>query len=317
MAESHRFMREWSQMAKEINGGGTGLNVFTHYRHQANADMDIPRPNKDVLYSHAVIDLAAGPVQITLPQVDDRYFSICCVDEFEYISAYHTAPVVFKLNQDFLDSRYQVCVLRLAIKYPAEVKDLHAIQNQVEIISPIDPDHLPELDVPEYDLDILNQHRELLLQMSFHATDFSYAYGFRHEVDPIAHMIGAAAGWSGLSKNLAKYETVEVNENDGEAEYILTIKGEVPTNCFWSITVYNKKGRLIKGEKNYLNSYNVNVNQDGDVVVMFTKNKLDDVKDINVLNIEAEWNYLVRIYEPKKEVTNGNWVFPEAVIFKS
>lgn len=49
MFESHRFIREWTQMAKEINGGGTSLNEFTHYHRQASADMDISQQRCFVL----------------------------------------------------------------------------------------------------------------------------------------------------------------------------------------------------------------------------------------------------------------------------
>lgn len=47
--------------------------------HRARA---ITTPNADTLYSTARIDLSAGPVSLSLPAVEDRYFSLACLDAF-------------------------------------------------------------------------------------------------------------------------------------------------------------------------------------------------------------------------------------------
>jgi hypothetical protein len=48
---------------------------------------------------------------------------------------------------------------------------------------------------------------------------------------------------------------------------------------------------------------------DGSVDVQFGGR---DSEIPNCLPIEAGWNYMVRLYQPRPEVLNGTWKFPEA-----
>ena len=96
----------------------------------------IPRPNADTLYSIGVIDLSAGPVGLSVPDVGDKYFSVTCYDEDMYITAYETAPAQLKLKDDDDMSRYQVCALRIAVNSKEELPELHKMQDEAKIISP-------------------------------------------------------------------------------------------------------------------------------------------------------------------------------------
>ena len=79
-------------------------------------------------------------------------------------------------------------------------------------------------------------------------------FGDVNEVNPIAHMLGAAYGWGGNPPNAAIYINVVPENNDGKMTYTLTVK-DVPVDGFWSISVYNKAGYF---EKNQYNAYVVN-----------------------------------------------------------
>ena len=75
------------------------------------------------------------------------------------------------------------------------------------------------------------------------------------------------------------------------------------------MTVYNAKGFM---EENSLNAYSVNnvtaeKNADGTVTIHFG----GDPKSTNYLPITPGWNYVVRMYQPKKEVLDGSWTFPD------
>src|SRR6516165_11710124 len=51
-----------------------GFGKFRHGRELSPpAQQGIPRPNRDTLYSFAIVDLDAGPVTITLPDAGTRY----------------------------------------------------------------------------------------------------------------------------------------------------------------------------------------------------------------------------------------------------
>jgi hypothetical protein len=64
-------------------GKPAGVNEFRHSRNLAGpASRAVTTPNNDTLYSSAWIDLAAGPVTVTLPATGPRYFSLALMDMF-------------------------------------------------------------------------------------------------------------------------------------------------------------------------------------------------------------------------------------------
>lgn len=67
------------------------------------------------------------------------------------------------------------------------------------------------------------------------------AYAFKGQKDDISRILGAAAGWGGLGTSMAKYESGTVQINDGKTEYMIKVVGEVPTDCFWSVTTYKEE----------------------------------------------------------------------------
>lgn len=75
----------------------------------------------------------------------------------------------------------------------------------------------------------------------------------------------------------------------------------------------NSFSRLSYGINN-VNSNNVKRDEDGNVMIVFSNDHSDD--SLNYLNIEEDWSYVVRIYEPKQEVQDGTWKFPEAVLYQ-
>ena len=241
--------------------------------------------------------------------------SACVYDENHYIIGYYTAsdsgPIVFKLNPNFIDTRYVNVNLRLAVKDASEVPAMNKLQDQVEVVNSVDPAELQELTLPSYDPEIMASLRKILFDMSL-STDMSNAYGSKNEIDPIAHMCGASSGFVGLGKKMARYHLVDMNDTDGgNNDYQITIPGgKLPCDEFWSVTVYNHNGQLIDVKRNYFNSYNYKLNSNGDCFILFTNKDIPDSDDINIINYEEGCHYVVRMYEPHAKVLDGSWVFP-------
>lgn len=98
-------------------------------------------------------------------------------------------------------------------------------------------------------------------------------------------------------------------QNDGKTVYRLTVK-DVPVDGFWSVSVYNKDGYF---QKNARNAYTVNnvtakPNADGSVTIQFGGGE----SVANSIPIMPGWNYVVRMYRPRKEILDGTWKFPQA-----
>ena len=131
--------------------------------------------------------------------------------------------------------------------------------------------------------------------------------GKKEEVAETRHLLGTAFGWGGLPE----YEAFYINQGElrKPGDFQLTVK-DVPVDGFWSISIYNKDGYF---EENKFDSYSINnltakPNKDGSVTVNFGTSP--DGKD-NFLYVMDGWNYVVRLYQPREEVLNGKWSFPE------
>jgi len=62
---------------------GASQNAVYHRRDVADASSrSVTSPNNDTLYSTAWLDLTAGPVTVTLPDVGQRYFSLQLMDMY-------------------------------------------------------------------------------------------------------------------------------------------------------------------------------------------------------------------------------------------
>ena len=190
---------------------------------------------------------------------------------------------------------------------PKDLEQVHALQDaiKVEQASP------GKFEVPNWDPASQKKVREALLVLGATLPDSTSMFGRKDQVDPVRFLIGAADGWGGNPEKDAKYLNVTPAKNDGKTVHKLTVKGDVPVDGFWSISLYNADGYF---EANDQNAYSINnltakKDADGSVTVQFGG---CDGKAANCLPIMPGWNYIVRLYRPRNEILNGTWKFPEA-----
>jgi Protein of unknown function (DUF1254) len=87
-------VENYNRAQTDVNFAGVvkngGLGKFRHGRELAPpAQQGIVRPNRDTLYSFAIVDLDAGPVTITLPEAGKRFMGMQVVNQDQYTPATH------------------------------------------------------------------------------------------------------------------------------------------------------------------------------------------------------------------------------------
>jgi hypothetical protein len=116
------------------------------------------------------------------------------------------------------------------------------------------------------------------------------------------HNVGTAMGWGGLTPERAVYPSIYGESLEPQK---LTLK-DVPTEAFWSITVYDAEG-YPQGDVYNINSAFAVPGKDGSFTIHFGGDK----DAVNYMDIFEGWNIALRIYEPTETYFNGEWVMPE------
>jgi hypothetical protein len=256
-----------------------------------------------------VFDLDAGPVTVTLPDAGKRYMAVQIIDQDQYVPDVFYAPGTHTLTKENVGTRYVCLAIRTFVNPndAADIKAVHALQDAIKV----EQKAMGTFEAPDWDQESLKGVREALLALAAAngGIDSARMFGRRGEVDPVQHLIGTAAGWGGNPPTAALYAGAEPKQNDGKTVYRLTVK-DVPVDGFWSVSVYNKGGYF---QKNARNAYTVNnvtakPNADASVTIQFG----GDDSTPNCIPIMPGWNYVVRMYRPRKEILDGTWKFPEA-----
>jgi hypothetical protein len=294
--------------ARVVMNGGFGK--FRHGRELAPpAQQGIVRPNRDTLYSFAIVDLDAAPVTITLPDPGKRFMGMQVVNQDQFTPATYYGAGTHTLTRETIRTRYAIAVVRFLVDFSdkEDVAEVHALQDAIKF-SQMRPG---TFDVPQWDGASLKKVQAALLRLGATVSDTRRMFGAdEREVDPVKHLIGSAMLWGGLPEQDALYLPITPDRNDGTAVHKLAVT-EVPVDGFWSVTVYNAAGYL---EPNPLNAYSVNsitakTGADGSVVIQFGGCEGDIP---NCLPIMKDWNYTVRLFRPRAEILDGRWKFPQA-----
>ena len=291
----------------QMNGYIEKLDCFGKFRH-ARKPYDVEnqvtvRGNRDTLYSFGVFDLKS-PLTITLPDTKGRYQSLMIVSQDHSIWGLY-GPKTGTLTEENVGTRYVFLTLRTFMD-PNDEKDMEAAHLLQDAVS-IKQADIGEFEVPNWKKDEVEQMRDTINVVASTVTDSSKMFGKKEELDPVYWMLGAALGWGGLPAEAASYVNVVPEKNDGKSPYALTVK-DVPVDAFWSVTLYDAKGWMPVNKYNAYSFNNVTAtkNEDGSITIHFG----GDPKQPNFLPIVPGWNYIVRLYQPKKEILDGAWKFP-------
>ncbi len=284
-----------------------GVNIWQHTREPTPVDAQgVIRMNRDTLYSSAIVDISEGAF-VTIPDPGERYLSMMVVNQDHYINRIFHEAGEYQLTVEEFDTPYVGVVVRILVdpRDPEDVAAVTALQDRLAVRATSARPFV----MPEYELDSFDRTRAALLELATGGLGGDIpGFGRKHEVDPIHHLIGTAAGWGGLPPTEARYQGVYPNLPASGA-YKLHMRA-VPVDGFWSVSVYNADGFF---QPNELDAYSVNSvtaeqNDDDSVTVHF--GACQDGR-VNCLPIMDGWNYTVRLYRPRREVTDGTWALPE------
>ncbi|NDR56682.1 DUF1214 domain-containing protein [Pseudoruegeria sp. M32A2M] len=283
-----------------------GVNNLVHIREPAPIDMQPTiRMNRDVLYSMAVIDISEGAT-LTLPETGERYLSAQIVNQDHYMNKVFVGGGVYALDIDTFDTPYVVVIIRTLVD-ASDAEDLaavHALQDQMALAA----NSSKPLIIPDYDEESFDAVLKAALELGRYAPDSRRTFGPKEEVDPLRYFLGAAIGWGGLPEEEAYYLNIEPGLPVGT--YKIEVPADVPVDQYWSVSLYNAAGFY---EKNDLDAYNINSvmgerNEDGSITVHF--GGCEDGRANCLPNMEG-WNYTIRLYQPRAEILDGSWTFPE------
>jgi len=302
-AESHSYFR------RTMAGAGGIGRLFRRRELEPIDHQIVIRANRDTLYAAGVFDLDAGRVTITLPDTGERFASMIVIDEDQYALGTFYAPGSFKVGRGDVATRYVLIGIRIFVD-PTDAADMqrvHALQDAIQVEQRSEGG----FDAPNWDPDSQKKVRDALLILAATLPDTRGMFGPRGRVDPIRHLIGSATGWGGNAERDALYLTVVPAKNDGKTIHTLTIKGEVPVDAFWSVSVYGADGFFHRNDRDAYSLNNISAVQDADGSVTIQFGGCDG-NVANCLPIQPGWNYWVRFYRPRAEILDGSWKFPEA-----
>lgn len=289
-----------------------GIGKLGHMREPTPIDkQDVIRMNRDTLYSFGVFDLDASPVTIVKPDSRGRFQSMLVINQDHSMLPVEHGAGEFTFTKEQIGTRYVIIIFRTFVDptNPDDVKAANALQDKLIVKQK----SIGSFSIPDWDETSLKTVRDALNVLAKTRTDTKGYFGDKAKLNPLYHLLGTAAGWGGNPPEAAMYSIGVPEENDGKTPYQVTVT-DVPVDGFWSITVYNKDGYMEQNDQDAYAYNNVTAkkNADGSITINFGGGP----DTVNNLPITPGWNYAVRMYQPRQEIIDGSWTFPQLKIAK-
>ena len=165
-----------------VKNGGFGK--FRHGRELAPpAQQGIVRPNRDTLYSFAIVDLDAGSVTITLPDARNRFMGMQVVNQDQYTPATYYGAGTHTLNRGMVGTRYAIVVVRFFVDFSNEedVRQVYALHDELRFSQK----RPGTFEVPHWDETSLKKVQAALQQLGTTLSDTRRMFGANEkQVDP-------------------------------------------------------------------------------------------------------------------------------------
>ncbi|WP_425090377.1 DUF1254 domain-containing protein [Tropicimonas sp. S265A] len=297
IAETDRYMAEHS--------AEHAINTIRHARDPSGPDNQfVITENKDVLYSHAVVDTMGG-VTITNPAWD--YLSmIQIIDESHYtLDVLYAGESVTLTPDDLTTGRYLFLNMRTGLKSTdaAGLAEAHAHQDGFLIEATSAEPYTPK----GFDTESLDAVRAQLVARAGEADKPELFFGRPEDVDPDMFLIATAKGWGGLPYADAVYISTIVPTGaaaDGVCSQMTLPRPPLKFDegAFYSVTTYSDESWIV--EENFaLNDRAAEANADGSITFRY-----NCPGQPNNIDVQPDWTQVIRLYQPQSAEAISEYV---------
>ncbi|MEM6496103.1 MAG: DUF1254 domain-containing protein [Pseudomonadota bacterium] len=297
LAETDKYMSEHS--------ADHAVNTIRHSRAPSSPDNQfVITENKDVLYSHAVVDTGGG-VTITNPDWD--YLSmIQIIDEAHYtLDVLYAGESITLTPEDLTTGRYVFLNMRTGLKSTDEagLAEAHSHQDGFSIEAATAEPYPPK----EFDTESLDAIRASLVARVSEADEPERFFGRPEDVDPEMFLIATAVGWGGLPYDDAVYISTIVPEGvaaEGACSEMTLPRPPLKFDqgAFFSVTTYSAESWIV--EENFaLNNRATEENPDGAVTFRY-----NCPGRANNIDVQPGWTQVIRLYQPESAEAISSYV---------
>ena len=288
VAESDRYFAEHS--------AEHAVNTIRHSREPSGPDNQfVITENRDVLYSHAVVDTRGGAT-ITNPEWD--YFSVIqIIDEGHYtVDVLYPGQSVTLTPDKLSQGRHVFLNMRTGLESTdaGGLTAAHAHQDAFRIEAASAEPYRTK----GFDEQSLDATRAALVARAGEADKVWLAFGKPEQIDPLMHLIASAAGWGGLPVADATYvSTIRPKGDAAEGVCSAMTLPRPPLRFedggFFSVTTYGADSWIV--EENFaLNDRAAQANPDKSITFRYNCPGRP-----NNLDVQPGWIQVIRLYQPE------------------
>ncbi|MCT8162108.1 hypothetical protein [Pseudoruegeria sp. SHC-113] len=297
IAETDRYMAEHS--------AEHAINTIRHSREPSGPENQfVITENKDVLYSHAVVDTMGGAT-ISNPAWD--YLSmIQIIDEAHYtLHVLYAGESVTLTPEDLTTGRYVFLNMRTGLRSTDEagLAAAYAHQDGFGIEAASAEPYPPK----GFDTKSLDEVRAALVARAGEADKPELFFGRPEDVDPEMFLIATAKGWGGLPYKDAVYISTIVPEGasaEGACSEMTLPRPPLKYDegAFFSVTTYSAESWIV--EENFaLNDRAATANDDGSITFRY-----NCPGQPNSMDVQPGWTQVIRLYQPESAEAISGYV---------
>jgi len=310
------------------DAGGTNTLIHTTTLPTEGSD-PVVTPALDHLYTKAVVDLTNSPVVLSLPKVDDRYFSLHITDQEHYTTFDEIRPsgqYVF-VRHDYTGEVPQGTVIKSRGDYPhvfirtqvydaTDIGNVTKIQSQIKLDGVVDSITVKNKNYVQFTLDshdVYKQNTGLL-------TSVANTYSPKEHAEIRAYLYDWYAK-SGLFTNEGAFGPIDSKEHNSNnpvmrAAAIIGHLGLPVHHALYAPLFITCEGERLNGSNDYsitIPHKNPGVGEFWSVTrySQLTGNTLPGTQDVfNVYNTEPDANGNITITFSTTEPTDGTYWMP-------